>query len=80
MSESREARERAPRVSGGCNHFLLDNSRQRVYDELTMERKNIHLTAQQIEALRALSDKTGLTVAEHVRRAIDEYVAKQEKG
>jgi predicted DNA binding CopG/RHH family protein len=43
-----------------------------------MKRINTHLTKQQIESLKKLADKTGLTVAEHIRRAIDEYLAKQQ--
>ena len=39
-----------------------------------MIRTNIHLTEKQLEALRKLSEDTGLTVAEHIRRAIDEYL------
>jgi predicted DNA-binding protein len=42
-----------------------------------MKRINTHLTKQQIEALKKLADKTGLTVAEHIRRAIDEYLEKK---
>lgn len=36
-----------------------------------MIRVNIHLTKQEIEGLKRESQKTGLTVAELVRRAID---------
>lgn len=39
-----------------------------------MKRINHHLTEQQIARLNALAQNTGLTVAEHVRRAIDEYL------
>ena len=42
-----------------------------------MKRVNYHLTEKQIERLKELSDRTGLTAAELVRRAIDEYVKKQ---
>lgn len=42
-----------------------------------MKRSNYHLTEKQIERLRELSEQTGLTAAELVRRAIDEYVKKQ---
>lgn len=41
-----------------------------------MKRVNFHLTDQQLAALRKLA-KGGLTVAEHVRRAIDEYLRRQ---
>jgi predicted DNA-binding protein len=40
----------------------------------TMKRTNIHLAELQIKRLRALSDKTGATVAELVRRAIEAYL------
>lgn len=43
-----------------------------------MKRINTHLTKQQIEFLKKLAGKTGLKVAEHIRRAIDEYLAKQQ--
>lgn len=36
-----------------------------------MERTNIYLSTQQKKALKALAKKTGLTVAELVRRAVD---------
>jgi len=41
-----------------------------------MKRINIHLTDKQIEFLKDLANKTGLKVAEHIRRAIDEYLKK----
>jgi hypothetical protein len=44
-----------------------------------MERKNVHLTPQQIEALTYLAEKTGLSVADLIRRAIDEYLAKRDR-
>lgn len=44
-----------------------------------MKRTNVHLSKQQLERLNALSDDTGLTVAEHIRRAIDEYLEKRQK-
>ena len=44
-----------------------------------MKRTNVHLTEQQLEALSNLLELTGLPVAEHIRRAIDEYLAKFEK-
>jgi predicted DNA binding CopG/RHH family protein len=46
-----------------------------VYD-VGMRRVNYHLTEQQIAALRKLAGKTGLSVAELVRRAIDAYLAR----
>jgi predicted DNA-binding protein len=42
-----------------------------------MKRTNIFLPEQLLERLRALADKTGLSVAEHIRRAIDEYLKRQ---
>lgn len=42
-----------------------------------MKRVNYHLTDMQIKQLRELSKRTGLSVAELIRRAIDEYVKKQ---
>jgi predicted DNA-binding protein len=38
-----------------------------------------HLTEQQIERLRAESKRTGLSVAEMIRRAVDAYLPKTEK-
>ena len=42
-----------------------------------MKRTNLHLTDFQIKSLRRLSKKTGLTVAELVRRAVDQFFLKQ---
>ena len=42
-----------------------------------MKRTNLHLTDLQIKSLRKLSEKTGLTVAELVRRAVDEFLLKR---
>ena len=42
-----------------------------------MKRTHLFLPEQVLLALRALSDKTGLSVAELVRRAIDEYLKRQ---
>lgn len=39
-----------------------------------MKRVNYHITEQQHEALKEISDDTGLSVAELIRRAIDEAV------
>ena len=44
---------------------------------MSMKRVNYHLTEIQIKQLKELSLKTGLTVAEIIRRAIDEYRKKQ---
>lgn len=43
-----------------------------------MKRVNLHLTEQQMHRLHALSQATGLSVAEHVRRALDDYLSKQD--
>jgi len=45
-----------------------------VYDRHIMIRVNFHLTDRQIAALRAMSRSTGLTVAELIRRAVDQYL------
>jgi predicted DNA-binding protein len=42
-----------------------------------MKRVNYHLTEEQIMRLQALSGKKGLTVAEIIRRAVDEYLDKR---
>jgi len=42
-----------------------------------MKRVDFHLTASQIKNLKKLSKKTGLTVAELIRRAIDKFLEKQ---
>lgn len=41
-----------------------------------MKKLNFYLPEQVAAALQALSDKTGLTVSEHIRRAIDAYLKK----
>jgi predicted DNA-binding protein len=43
---------------------------------ITKIRTNIFLTRTELKTLRELSRKTGAPVAEHVRRAIDEYLEK----
>jgi len=40
----------------------------------TMKRVTYHLTEPQIKALRKLAKKTGLSVAELIRRAIDRFL------
>ena len=42
-----------------------------------MKRTHIFLPEPVVVALKALSEKTGLSVAEHIRRAIDEYLNRQ---
>ncbi len=44
-----------------------------------MHRVNFHLADSQIEKLRKLSEKTGLSVAELIRRAIDAYAEESKK-
>ena len=39
-----------------------------------MKKTDIYLTIQQLAALKELSANTGLSVAEHIRRAIDNYL------
>ena len=39
-----------------------------------MTRVNIYITTQQKQALERLAARTGLKVAEHVRRAMDAYL------
>lgn len=41
-----------------------------------MKRLALFLTEKQIERLKSLSDKDGLSVSELIRRAIDDYLAK----
>ena len=47
-----------------------------VYD-VGMKRTNIYLTEPSVAQLQALSAKTGLSVAELIRRAIDDFLKKQ---
>ena len=42
-------------------------------------RTNIYLRPDQMKRLRALNEKTGAPIAELVRRAVDEYLAKRAK-
>jgi predicted DNA-binding protein len=44
-----------------------------------MKRLNFFLPEQVIASLQALSEKTGLTVSEHIRRAIDAYLKKNKQ-
>jgi predicted DNA-binding protein len=44
-----------------------------------MKRVNYHLTEAEITRLQALSINTGLSVAEIIRRAIDEYLDRKER-
>jgi len=45
-----------------------------------MQRVNHHLSDVQMKNLRKLADKTGLSVAELIRRAIDAYLKDSKKG
>lgn len=56
----------------------LDTHLKGVYD-LLMKRVNFHLTEDQIKKLKSLAAKTGLKEAEHIRRAIDDYLDKKER-
>jgi 16S rRNA U516 pseudouridylate synthase RsuA-like enzyme len=51
---------------------------QGVYN-VCMIRTNIHLTKGQLRDLRKLARETGLSVAELVRRAIDEFLQRGKK-
>jgi predicted DNA binding CopG/RHH family protein len=42
-------------------------------------RYNVHLPSHQIAALRKIAEEKGMTVAELIRRAIDEWLAKNAK-
>ena len=41
-----------------------------------MKRLHVFIPEQQIEGLAVLSKKTGLKTAEHIRRALDDYLTK----
>jgi metal-responsive CopG/Arc/MetJ family transcriptional regulator len=43
-----------------------------------VKRRNINLREHQLKALDELSEKTGATVSELIRRAIDEYLKKRQ--
>lgn len=42
-----------------------------------MERVNVHLTEPEIEALKVVSDFSGVPKAGLIRRAIDDYIEKK---
>ena len=42
-----------------------------------MKRTNIYLTEPSVQKLQAMAKKTGLSVAELIRRAIDDFLKKQ---
>jgi ribbon-helix-helix protein len=45
-------------------------------EDFLMKRTNIYLSTKQLEALTKLSEKIDLSVAETVRRAVDDYLRK----
>jgi hypothetical protein len=45
-----------------------------------MVRISYFVTVRQIKTLRKLAKDTDMKVAEHIRRALDEYLAKKVKG
>ena len=45
-----------------------------------MTKYNVYLPDQQIEALREIADEKGVPVAELIRRAIDEWLAKERRA
>lgn len=47
---------------------------------MCMQRVDIYLKGRQILALKELSKKTEISVAEHIRRAVDKYLGAQPKG
>ena len=61
-----------------CAAVELDKNSIGVYT-ICMQRVNFHLTENQIKSLRQLSDKTGLSVAELIRRALDDWLKRSEE-
>lgn len=45
-----------------------------------MIKLNIYVGQKQLDALRKLKDDNGLPIAEHIRRAIDEYLERRGRG
>jgi len=66
------------RVSN-VSKISLDKTADSMYDIRTMKRVNYHLTEDQIKRLQGLAQKTGLSVAEIIRRAVDEFLDRKEK-
>lgn len=60
--------------SNGSINFPLDVSPKGIYGSNTMRRVLHHFTEGQVLKLKALSKQTGLSVAEHLRRAVDGYL------
>jgi len=46
---------------------------------LSMDRTNVFLTKEQKEVLKKLAEKKNVSMADLIRRAIDEYLKKEEK-
>lgn len=42
-----------------------------------MIRHNVHLTSTQLKILAEFTKKDGISVAEHIRKSIDEYIQKK---
>jgi hypothetical protein len=45
-----------------------------------MQRTNIYLTGNQVKQFKALSKKKGVSVAELIRRVLDQWLENEEKG
>lgn len=68
-------------------YFMLDSIIVPVYHciiikhkEGNMKRIPVMLDEKQHEILRKLAFDTKLSISEHIRRAVDEYLARKEKG
>ena len=59
----------------GCRFSLTENDE--VYMIHLMKRRNMHFSDEQLVALNSLSRKTGLSVAELVRRAVDIFIRQE---
>ena len=71
----REALDRNQVVVSDFSETPLDNEQIGVYI-VCMKRVNFHLTDRQIKALQQESKRTGLSVAELIRRAVDALLEK----
>jgi len=45
-----------------------------------MKKKNFYITDKQIKGLERRAEETGLTVSEHLRRALDDYLREDKDG
>jgi predicted DNA-binding protein len=72
-------RASSPIVPNRLEKNFLDNPIYVCIIYRLMKRVNYHLTEAEITRLQALSKKTGLSVAEIIRRAIDEYLDRKER-